>query len=1129
MKRIFLILICCYCQSITQITQFPYFQNFDSAYVTPPLLPTGWRSSQNRVSGTNDFTTTTGTSYSMPNCVISTNAKVQQFLYSPVFDLSQKIADSIIFFERRSSTHDAGLLIEASVDGGINFNLKISDTLRNPGHANYVERKLKLPPILNNQPNVVFRWNVLGNGTGSTATIRFDNIIVKTETSIDIGIKSIYTSPQYPSIGDSIYVFIVIKNFGNQSIEHFEIDLFIDTNTDSIEQELELHQKFINEITFQSNDTLTYTFFIPWLGINPLPIIGKLNLIGDESIENNKKLYHVKYGVKKFSIVINEIMYRPNAPEPEWIEITNRTSDSINLINWKISDSKVTSRHNITNTNYFIKPKEYAIITKDTASFIEIRNNVNSKIFLISTLPALNNDSDAVVIYDDIGKTIDSVYYRSSWGGSSGGKSLERINIDSPSNLKSNWGSSIHPEGCTPGQINSLSQKDYDLKLLNVTFEPQHPVIGDNVKINSLIKNIGKNGIDNFLFSLYLYIDTATQNLVKIYESEINTILLPEDSIIISCEIVLDSIMEYIFKSEIINPIDQDTLNNFLNAKVITGYSKSTIVINEIMFAPVGGEPEWIELYNNSDHTVNLKEWKVSNRNSNSKYKIITTDYIILPDDFVVITKDSTLLKNYRDVNINLIESPSLPTYLFNNMSDAVALFDNRNIQMDSVFYFSSWGGTNGKSLERVEAKLNSLDSTNWGTSLDSTGATIGKQNYLTPLELDLKISSLSYDSLSSWQNVKIITTIKNAGKTAVNHFILKIYHDVNKDSIPQVSELIETKILNVTLKYKDTLRVEMIWNEPGSGSKNIIAYVEYSDDMRPKDNVRNMVIKIGYPEKCIVINEIMYSPLTDGCEYIEVFNRSQYPVEMAGWKIHDWAERSKINEFKLGNVNFFLYPNSYLVLAADSSIFKNFEYLKETSYNVFVFNKTSLSLNNEGDCIVLKDLKENCIDSVCYSPDWNNPEIYDVSGRALERINPEIESNDPRNWSTCVLSIGGTPGKTNSIYTATLPPAGELYFHPNPFSPDADGYEDFCIINYKLPASAGMMNLKIFDSKGRLIRTLANNEPTGPEGKLIWDGMNDDNRKVNMGIYIIILEAFDVNGRNVNRLKGVVVVGGRL
>ncbi|MBU1299579.1 MAG: hypothetical protein KKG06_03810, partial [Bacteroidetes bacterium] len=98
MKKIYLFCLVFSFQLSAQISQFPYTQNFDS--ISSPALPTGWTSTQNRTTGTNDFTTTTSTPLSLPNAVVSTNAKINQNLISPVFSFSSKLVDSIKFSER---------------------------------------------------------------------------------------------------------------------------------------------------------------------------------------------------------------------------------------------------------------------------------------------------------------------------------------------------------------------------------------------------------------------------------------------------------------------------------------------------------------------------------------------------------------------------------------------------------------------------------------------------------------------------------------------------------------------------------------------------------------------------------------------------------------------------------------------------------------------------------------------------------------------------------------------------------------------------------------------------------------------------------------------------------------------
>jgi len=55
---------------------------------------------------------------------------------------------------------------------------------------------------------------------------------------------------------------------------------------------------------------------------------------------------HVSVNIQcmKGDLLINEIMYAPTGDEPEWVEFYNAAPDSINLKNWKISDSNISTK-----------------------------------------------------------------------------------------------------------------------------------------------------------------------------------------------------------------------------------------------------------------------------------------------------------------------------------------------------------------------------------------------------------------------------------------------------------------------------------------------------------------------------------------------------------------------------------------------------------------------------------------------------------------------------------------------------------------------------------------------------------------------------------------------------------------
>lgn len=163
-------------------------------------------------------------------------------------------------------------------------------------------------------------------------------------------------------------------------------------------------------------------------------------------------------------------------------------------------------------------------------------------------------------------------------------------------------------------------------------------------------------------------------------------------------------------------------------------------------------------------------------------------------------------------------------------------------------------------------------------------------------------------------------------------------------------------------------------------------------------------------------------------------------------------------------------------------------------------------------------------MDRVDYRSSWGGG-----NGIALEKINPHFASNDSLNWSSSVVLEGGTPGKRNSIFAESLPPETTLQIAPNPFSPDEDGRDDFAIISYQLPLNTAVVNLKIYDLRGRLIRFLANNQPSGSQSSMVWNGRDDNGQRARMGIYIVFLQALNAQSGQLKTEKETVVLAEKL
>ncbi len=324
------------------------------------------------------------------------------------------------------------------------------------------------------------------NSIFTNGTPGFTNSV--TPVQFDLQLASLTFQPSNPTEGDDVTVTAKVKNIGTSSADNYAIEIYNDANFDSTADPGEII--FTQQYTsLASGDSITASTIMNSLPAGNYQIISNVLFTPDEKPDNNEliKSFNVFPPGNNFNdVVINEIMYAPSTGEPEWVELYNGTSSPINLKKWKFSDAA--SSVTITNTDKFIPANGFIVLTADSS----ILNfyNVPSAIIKLS-LPALNNTGDAVVIKDSLGVLIDSLSYLPSWGGNTGGKSLERISTEESSVDPSNWGTSTNLFKATPGLINSLTKKDFDVAVDDILFNPEFPLEGDTVSISVKVKNLG--------------------------------------------------------------------------------------------------------------------------------------------------------------------------------------------------------------------------------------------------------------------------------------------------------------------------------------------------------------------------------------------------------------------------------------------------------------------------------------------------------------------------------------------------------------------------------------------------------------------------------------------------------------
>ena len=297
-----------------------------------------------------------------------------------------------------------------------------------------------------------------------------------------------------------------------------------------------------------------------------------------------------------------------------------------------------------------------------------------------------------------------------------------------------------------------------------------------------------------------------------------------------------------------------------------------------------------------------------------------------------------------------------------------------------------------------------------------------------------------------------------------------------------------------------------------------------------------------------IIINEILYDPIADARddepdqpEYLELYNTTNRALSLSGLLLAEPAdEDGDVSSTPLPEDAGVLPPGGYaLVFDADGSnapddptaefrrAFPDRDFDRPDVVLVPVSSVTPRGLSNGGETLRLLAADMTELDVVSYLPDWHTAavlDVADVDGRSLERVDPLGPSDGASNWGTSVAPEGGTPGGPNSIRLepAEPPSQGGLTFEPSPFNP-AEGPVQ---ILYTLNETAALARVRIFDARGRLVRTLEEATLAGPNGRLTWDGLDDAGRALRIGIYVVLFEAVSTEGGVAEAFKEALVLG---
>jgi hypothetical protein len=273
-----------------------------------------------------------------------------------------------------------------------------------------------------------------------------------------------------------------------------------------------------------------------------------------------------------------------------------------------------------------------------------------------------------------------------------------------------------------------------------------------------------------------------------------------------------------------------------------------------------------------------------------------------------------------------------------------------------------------------------------------------------------------------------------------------------------------------------------------------------------------------------IILNEIMFDPLTGGSDWIEVYNTSNKVIDLKNWVISNFDNDTISNPKTVGET-YLLKPSHYAVLGKDSTFVKqNYPFAVP---GTFVYAELP-TLTVDSSTIYLI-YNSQVMDKVSYTADWHFQLLDVTDGVSLERIDFNGLSDDKNNWHSAAEAVGfATPGGKNSQYYPALE-NGEFSFTSQTISPDSDGFEDILQVNYEMSEPGLLGTFTIYDDRGREIIELFNNELLATSGTFKWDGLTAENTKASIGTYVAVFEAYSINGGLMFTKRKAFTVAGKL
>ena len=433
------------------------------------------------------------------------------------------------------------------------------------------------------------------------------------------------------------------------------------------------------------------------------------------------------------------------------------------------------------------------------------------------------------------------------------------------------------------------------------------------------------------------------------------------------------------------------------------------VIFTEINYNPSDGDPEYIEITNNTATPFDIGTWYFSDGIE-----------FTFPD-FNAGDTDAHILKHWERIVVTNVDEaafraayPGTPagvrifgpyTGSLSNAGENLALSDKNGVVMAEIDYNDGgkWPAAadgSGHTITRINPNRARGEWRNWRAS-NSPGGTPGEDSG-SPSAKFLSISEVHFDGeghvdwieiYSSHTNTipvtafsisadrKLETAVPLSGTIPSGGYVsfpVDFIPDENGDLDLFLATTVNGNVMDAVKLDRDR------------GEESFQRYpIDGREFFGGSGHTQNAPNDPANRNEDIVINEIMFDAPSDqrNGEFIELYNRSGDAINLTGWKFTQGVNFDFPDNTIIGG-------NSYLVIAHDSDC------LLEAHGAINVIGNWSGTLRDSGELIRLVDNNGNVADEVDYLPEGDWPNLADGDGSSMELRHPDMHNNVPTAWA---------------------------------------------------------------------------------------------------------------------------------